>query len=444
MKNKKQTQFLSQSWLIALVLLHLSVDHIFGQVVDTGDKVGIGINPPLEKLHVSGSVRGNLAGGALRINTSYGYLDIGPMNGSWAHLQTDRDKFYFNKSVHVDGVISSYNNNDLFLGTNGIARITSLYSNGYVGIGTNAPQGRFQVNSVRPVIIKDNGGSGVYGSEIGFNAVLNTSVVPNQFKKLGGTSQQGGASLAVDYTGNMLFQMYNAGTLDEAIINYAPQVVFKNDGNVGIGTTTPAETLHLNGNIRGNQAGALRVSTGYGYVDIGPKNTSWAHFYTDRPRFYFEKGITVNEGLIGSYDEDVQIQTSGVTRLRIQNGDGNVGIGTDSPGSFKLAVNGKVWAQEVQVALTNPGPDYVFSPNYKLLSLEEIKAYIDQHKHLPEVPSAKEMETNGVNVSEMNMLLLKKIEELTLLMIQLKEENNDVKFTVSKQGEIIKSLTGNK
>ena len=61
----------------------------------------------------------------------------------------------------------------------------------------------------------------------------------------------------------------------------------------------------------------------------------------------------------------------------------------------------------------------MFEPDYKLTSLDEIKNYIDQNKHLPEVPSAKEMEKNGVQLGEMNMLLLKKIEELTLYVIEL-------------------------
>ena len=104
---------------------------------------------------------------------------------------------------------------------------------------------------------------------------------------------------------------------------------------------------------------------------------------------------------------------------------GSIGIGTTDPGSFKLAVNGKIWGTEVQVALTKPGPDYVFEPTYYLSPLDSIKTYIDKNKHLPEVPSAKEMEKNGVNLGEMNMLLLKKIEELTLYVIELKKENEN-------------------
>ena len=112
--------------------------------------------------------------------------------------------------------------------------------------------------------------------------------------------------------------------------------------------------------------------------------------------------------------------------------DGNVGIGTPTPGSFKLAVNGKIWSQEVNIAMTNPGPDYVFEKDYNLLSLAELEAYIKANKHLPEVPSAKEMEADGLNLKEMNLILLKKVEELTLHLIEANKriEETDQKMKV--------------
>ncbi|MBT1697552.1 hypothetical protein KK083_11740 [Fulvivirgaceae bacterium PWU4] len=110
---------------------------------------------------------------------------------------------------------------------------------------------------------------------------------------------------------------------------------------------------------------------------------------------------------------------------------GNVGIGTNEPGTFKLAVNGKIWSQEVNIAMTNPGPDYVFEKDYNLLSLAELEAYIKANKHLPEVPSAKEMDAEGLNIKEMNLILLKKVEELTLHLIEankkIEETNEKVK-----------------
>nr|WP_319571007.1 hypothetical protein [uncultured Draconibacterium sp.] len=101
---------------------------------------------------------------------------------------------------------------------------------------------------------------------------------------------------------------------------------------------------------------------------------------------------------------------------------GNVGIGISSP-TQKLQVAGTIYSTEVKVELAaSQGPDYVFEPDYELRTLQETKEYITENKHLPEIPSAKEMEINGVELSDMNMRLLKKIEELTLYQIELMEK----------------------
>ncbi len=113
-------------------------------------------------------------------------------------------------------------------------------------------------------------------------------------------------------------------------------------GNVGIGTNNPQEKLEINGNIRGNQqGGALRIKTDYGFVDVGAKNSSFAHFYTDRSKFYFNKRLIVNEGIISSYNEDLQLQTQYHTHLIILNSNGNVGINVNNPSS-KLEVSGNI------------------------------------------------------------------------------------------------------
>ena len=100
---------------------------------------------------------------------------------------------------------------------------------------------------------------------------------------------------------------------------------------------------------------------------------------------------------------------------------GKVGIGTTSPDS-ELTVKGNIHAEEVKVDLNVPGPDYVFKEEYDLKSLEEIQNYIKTHGHLPNIPSAREMEANGVQLGIMNMKLLEKIEELTLYTIQQQKE----------------------
>ena len=99
---------------------------------------------------------------------------------------------------------------------------------------------------------------------------------------------------------------------------------------------------------------------------------------------------------------------------------GNVGIGISDPGTDKLAVNGNIRAKEVKVEIVN-WPDYVFEAAYQLPTLEEVKKYIDEKGHLPKIPSAEEIQANGLEVGEVNKLLLEKIEELFLYLLQQEE-----------------------
>ena len=101
---------------------------------------------------------------------------------------------------------------------------------------------------------------------------------------------------------------------------------------------------------------------------------------------------------------------------------GNVAVGrTTVPSGYKLAVDGHVRAREVRVD-QDTWPDYVFKEDYDLPTLDEIQEHIQKYGHLPNIPSAEEVRTNGVELGEMNRLLLEKIEELTLHIIQLKKE----------------------
>lgn len=102
---------------------------------------------------------------------------------------------------------------------------------------------------------------------------------------------------------------------------------------------------------------------------------------------------------------------------------GRLGINTPIPSDeFDMLVNGGLVADELVIESLPGAPDYVFEADYDLKSLQDIQTYIDEHGHLPEVPSAKEFEESGMSVSEMNLLLLKKIEELTLYLIESEEK----------------------
>jgi len=112
------------------------------------------------------------------------------------------------------------------------------------------------------------------------------------------------------------------------------------------------------------------------------------------------------------------------------NNNGAVGIGTGSmslPGeNVKLAVGGKILCEELEIAMTNAWPDYVFNNDYILSPLSEVEMFIKANKHLPGMPSAKEVESKGLSVGEMNRLMMEKIEELTLYVIELEKKINDL------------------
>jgi hypothetical protein len=113
---------------------------------------------------------------------------------------------------------------------------------------------------------------------------------------------------------------------------------------------------------------------------------------------------------------------------------GSIGIGTTTPGSYKLAVEGKIGAREIRVTNENPWADFVFKPDYKLPTLQEVEAFIKEKGHLPGIPSANEVKKEGYDMSKMDASLLQKIEELTLHVIELNkkvealaEENKQLK-----------------
>lgn len=133
----------------------------------------------------------------------------------------------------------------------------------------------------------------------------------------------------------------------------------------------------------------------------------------------------------GNDDGKLILRTNGVNRMYINdNGDIVMGSTTVVPkAGYKLSVDGKVVCEELLVQLS-PWPDYVFKPDYKLASLLEVEQYIQKNNHLPGIPTAAEVESEGLNVGQMQQLMMEKIEELTLYMIDLKKENDILKAEV--------------
>jgi hypothetical protein len=203
------------------------------------------------------------------------------------------------------------------------------------------------------------------------------------------------------------------------------RVTVEVDGKVGIGTTSPQSLLEIKSAYSGVSQVIINSTSGNAELRFSlnnnPKGFAW--YNQENDALGFGRG-------------------SVATSLFV-NASGQVGVGTITPDQ-KLTVKGKIHAEEVIIDLSVSGPDYVFEKSYDLKSLDEVKKYIDENKHLPEVPSAKEMEKDGVKVGEMEMILLKKIEEMTLYMIemagqlQILSEKNDVleKRATLQEGQI--------
>jgi hypothetical protein len=226
-----------------------------------------------------------------------------------------------------------------------------------------------------------------------------------------------------------------------------------NSGNVGIGTGaafTPAEKLHINNvaNIAGVMAESSYTGTSMkaiGYYRI--KNTATGDMFN----MVLRKNGAVHEMLQSCYDASASLwreficynyatrkyeMRAGVIDAEFKNSGnllfnntGNVGIGTSNP-TEKLSVNGNIKCRQVEVSLSG-WSDFVFQDDYSLMSLAELDNYIKENNHLPGVPSTEEVMTNGNNLGEMDAILLQKIEELTLYVIELKKENEILKTQIS-------------
>lgn len=209
--------------------------------------------------------------------------------------------------------------------------------------------------------------------------------------------------------------------------------IYYNGGNVGIGT---GSTVNAKLEVRGPSFRLSDTNGDVRYLEVSqdadgtPYGRNWTNVYAGARQFKIS-GFSHLPDNTGSLKRDI-IHFDGYHLLLLKDNGGNIGIGTTKPDA-KLTVKGTIHTEEVKVDLNIPAPDYVFKEEYKLPSLAEVAAYIKQNQHLPEVPSAKEMEEKGVNVGEMNMLLLKKVEELTLYILQQQKEIEALKESIKNQ-----------
>ena len=206
--------------------------------------------------------------------------------------------------------------------------------------------------------------------------------------------------------------------------------IYYNTGNVGIGTDSPQRKLHL---YDGN-AGTDPAWTPDDHLIVENNEGAGIQIFTpaDKPGYlgFSDPGGRQRGYILYEHGADIMaLGPQGTDRMVIDN-TGNVGIGTTSPQS-ELAVDGTITTKEIIVTETG-WPDFVFEDDYVLRPLEEVARYIEKHGHLPEIPSAAEVEAHGAKVGEMQAKLLQKIEELTLYLIAQDKEINRLTHELQK------------
>lgn len=369
----------------------------------TSDNIGIGTSSPGTKLTV---YQPQATGSPWFANSTFNVMSQfgNDANGNFGILAknggvANYSGLWLNNSFDI----FSYNNNSGWFrvmhndATKSIPSISFLpEGSGNVGIGTTNPTYSLDISNNYPTIRLNSTSSTEPGGAIRGNS--STWI-------LGWNGQSGQEDISLGTQDNS-----GSRTLTFAAGGMSRMKILSN-GNTGIGTTSPRSRLDINGAI------SITSEIGLPSAGVGVElsyQTSTGHgrlLSFDRTNNIY-KVFNLNDNLyIGGVGS-------------------NIGIGTPSPDE-KLTVNGTIHSTEVKVTPSVPTPDYVFEPDYKLASLEEIKAYVDKNHHLPEIPSAKEIEKKGISLGDMNMKLLKKIEELTLYLVEQQKINQSLQEQIN-------------
>ncbi|MEO8149111.1 MAG: hypothetical protein ABI723_15810 [Bacteroidia bacterium] len=285
-----------------------------------------------------------------------------------------------------------------------------LESVGNVGIGTNDP-------SRAKLVVSGNVGktNAIFGQgSTGISLVQNWPSIGfnSYYASTGWKSMQPGYGFQMSFdpaAGYLsFFTSSNATAADQFVTQTVPFIIHAT-GAVGINNSSAISTLDVTLKA-GTSAAASFWGTSTGFA---------SHFCQGvNEDTYIRGGLSTSNVIIAD-----------INNQRVAIGGGQVANG------YKLSVNGKVICTELRVAAQGSWPDFVFKKDYQLTSISDLKKSIEANGHLPGIPSACEVENNGIAVGEMQNKMMQKIEELTLYIIQLKEENDVIKSKLSSLGK---------
>lgn len=299
--------------------------------------------------------------------------------------------------IHYNIPRISIRENEMYLG-NMSSPITINYSttNNNVGIGTTSPTSKLHVSGD---ILSTN------DIKLGTDA-SNVALSVNTAEALwyNGTYFSWGYGGQYNFFGDGISVGYPGGSVPTP-----PSLGMAIKGKVGIGTSTPAAKLHVMDDLIIENSGN------------GTKIKIW----DDGANSNIETTTGANDGLLINYYTPLRQVAIGNT-THADPTDLFVAGDIKTPGN--LTVCQKIMTSEVEVAST--WCDYVFEKDYQLMSIEELDKYIKENKHLPNIPAATEVENNGLKMADMQRRMMEKIEELSLYVIQLKKQNDDLQKKV--------------
>jgi len=308
-------------------------------------------------------------------------------------------------------------------GEAGVANDTTSYKNTYIG--------------------KRAGYTNVYGDENTFvgagaghdnkkskNVFL--GVATGRFNETGSRNVFLGYQAGYNETGSDRLYIANDSTSRPLIYGDFVDDILGFNARVGIGTHTPESVLNI---VADNPAITLTNTNG-ATLQLASAQAAgnYSPFTNDGDqviRMLGSDNIIFSTSAIEGSNRNFKF-ASHDSLLMVINDTGKVSIG-DVPqtnGNYKLYVKDGILTEKVRVALCPDWPDYVFEEDYDRSSTEEVEEFIKTNKHLPNVPSAKEVGENGIDMAEMDATLLRQIEELWLHVIDLKKENETLKNEV--------------